>query len=195
MPIPGAQLATGGNLLEPDIHVRPLFGEPARPESLHQHARAIAPKLGVRTVDEQELRAIEKHLNVEALPLPIHEPRFHGEKESLWGISVPKGAEPTADFYLYEPRSIITTVRVSDIDGLSGTAGQGIVGFDGAEWHVTTIATGEEEITHGPYVTSLLDVGGHPAISYRVGQYHTSPSYLKYFRADDPFGTAWGERV
>src|SRR5690349_8343820 len=32
MPKPGARLAAGGNLLQPEVNVRPLFGEPARPE-------------------------------------------------------------------------------------------------------------------------------------------------------------------
>src|SRR5438876_11724516 len=41
MPKPGAQLAAGGDLLQPEVNVRPLFGEPARPESLHQHTGAI----------------------------------------------------------------------------------------------------------------------------------------------------------
>lgn len=61
------------------------------------HARAIAPKLGVRTLDEGELQAIERNLDVDALPLPIHDPVFHEARDSLWGISVPKGAKPTPD--------------------------------------------------------------------------------------------------
>lgn len=68
--------------------VRPRIGS---------HARAIAPKLGVRTVDETELQAIEKNLNVDSLPLPIHDFDFHEQKQSLWGISVPKGTQPTSE--------------------------------------------------------------------------------------------------
>jgi hypothetical protein len=66
-----------------------------RPQ-IDSHARAIAPKLGVRTVDEKELQALERDLNVDSLPLPLHNPDFHKGQRSLWGISVPKGAKPTS---------------------------------------------------------------------------------------------------
>src|SRR5579872_2994731 len=41
MPKPGTQLAAGGNLLEPEVHVRPPFGDPTGPEPLHQHTGPI----------------------------------------------------------------------------------------------------------------------------------------------------------
>lgn len=68
--------------------VRPRIGS---------HARAIAPKLGVRTVDEKELQTIERDLDVDALPLPIHDIGFYEQKQSLWGISIPRGAKPTSE--------------------------------------------------------------------------------------------------
>lgn len=64
---------------------------------IRSHARAIAPKLGVRTVDETELRMIEKDIDVETLPLPIHDPSFYEQKQSLWGIAVPGGTKPTPE--------------------------------------------------------------------------------------------------
>lgn len=61
------------------------------------HARAIAPKLGVRTIDEKELQQIERDLNVDASPLPIHDLGFHEQKQSLWGIWVPEHTKPTSE--------------------------------------------------------------------------------------------------
>jgi len=60
------------------------------------HARAIAPKLGVRTVDDKDLLRIEKELRVDSLPLPIHDVNLHERKQYLWNIDVPPGAKPTA---------------------------------------------------------------------------------------------------
>lgn len=60
------------------------------------HARAIAPKLGVRPIDENELTAIETNLNVDSLPLPLQNPDFYKNQQALWGISVPSGTKPTS---------------------------------------------------------------------------------------------------
>lgn len=68
-------------------YLRPIIGS---------HARAIAPKLGVRTVDEKDLQSIEKELKVDSLPLPIHDMDFYEQKQALWGIAVPSGGKPTA---------------------------------------------------------------------------------------------------
>lgn len=78
-------------------YLRPKIGNPAR---------AIAPKLGVRTLDDKDLQLLEKDLNVDSIPLPLHDPDFDGQKRALWGISVPKGARPTSD--QLERKSIYT---------------------------------------------------------------------------------------
>jgi hypothetical protein len=62
-----------------------------------RQARAIAPKLGIRTVDEKDLQLLEKNLDVESIPIPIHDPNFHSQQRQLWGISLPKGVQLTPD--------------------------------------------------------------------------------------------------
>ena len=62
-----------------------------------RQARAIAPKLGIRTVDEKDLQILEKNLDVESIPIPIHDPNFHSQQRQLWGISLPKGVKLTPD--------------------------------------------------------------------------------------------------
>jgi len=64
---------------------------------ISQQARAIAPKLGIRTVDEKDLQVLEKNLNVESIPIPIDDPDFHSQQRQLWGVSSPKGVEHTPD--------------------------------------------------------------------------------------------------
>ncbi|MBD1921910.1 hypothetical protein H6F77_12510 [Microcoleus sp. FACHB-831] len=61
------------------------------------HARAIAPKLGLRVIDERELRALEKSLNVDELVLPITDIEFYSNRNQLWGINVLKGSRPTPE--------------------------------------------------------------------------------------------------
>ena len=60
-----------------------------------REARAIAPKLGIRTLDEKDLQIVERNLNVESIPIPIHDLSFYSQQRQLWGISVLKGAKPT----------------------------------------------------------------------------------------------------
>lgn len=59
------------------------------------HARAIAPKLGLRTIDENELSQLEDNLDASNLVIPIADLGFHVSKTSLWGINVSKGQKPT----------------------------------------------------------------------------------------------------
>lgn len=62
---------------------------------INSHARAIAPKLGLRTIDEQELSNLEQNLRADTLVLPIADPKYHLMVNDLWGIDVPAGAKPT----------------------------------------------------------------------------------------------------
>ena len=68
--------------------LRPVIGD---------HARAIAPKLGLRALDEKELRALELNLRVDDIPIPLADPDFYEMRNSLWGISVQKGQDITSD--------------------------------------------------------------------------------------------------
>lgn len=61
------------------------------------HARAVAPKMGLRVIDEKELQALEANLNVGSLPLPLHEPSFYEQQQKLWGISIPNTSKATPD--------------------------------------------------------------------------------------------------
>ena len=64
---------------------------------IHPHARAIAPKLGLRAVDEDDLRLMEEALDADSLVLPLQDPEFYQRKQSRWGISLPKGSKPSCE--------------------------------------------------------------------------------------------------
>lgn len=59
------------------------------------HTRGIAPKLGVRILDDQALLSTEKSLDVTNFALPLADKSIHENIAALWGIYVPKGAKPT----------------------------------------------------------------------------------------------------
>jgi hypothetical protein len=61
------------------------------------HARAMAPKLGLRILDEKELYNLEKDYKVESLVIPLTNYEFHVERQEKWGINVPKGSTPTKE--------------------------------------------------------------------------------------------------
>lgn len=65
--------------------LRPIIGS---------HARAIAPKLGLRVLDERELTEVERNLHVDKLKLPLADVQFQLDRERLWGVSVPNGVKP-----------------------------------------------------------------------------------------------------
>lgn len=64
---------------------------------LDAHARAIAPKMGLRVMDETELTRLEKTVGADAVGIPLADPAVHREVSSLWGIDVPRGQKPTGD--------------------------------------------------------------------------------------------------
>lgn len=64
---------------------------------LDTHVRAIAPKLGLRVLDEKELSNLEKSLKADSLVLPISDYKFYEERQNLWGINIPKGTTPTKE--------------------------------------------------------------------------------------------------
>lgn len=59
------------------------------------HTRGIAPKLGLRVMDEEALVLLEKNLAVENHYLPLASIPLHQEISGLWGIKVEKGQKPT----------------------------------------------------------------------------------------------------
>jgi hypothetical protein len=63
--------------------------------TIKTHTRGIAPKLGLRVLDEMALLALEKNLEVEKLYLPLADISIHQAIVDLWGIEVEKGQKPT----------------------------------------------------------------------------------------------------
>lgn len=61
------------------------------------HTRGIAPKLGLRVLDERALSDLEDKLGAMRFFLPLVDVALHEEVAGLWGINVPKGAKPTEE--------------------------------------------------------------------------------------------------
>jgi hypothetical protein len=64
---------------------------------IDSHAKAIAPKLGLRVLGDAELAFLEKTHNIDALPVPLSDVLKHELVSSLWGISIPAGKKPTTE--------------------------------------------------------------------------------------------------
>jgi len=104
------------------------------------------------------------------------------------------GAARRTDFYYWEPGSFETTVRVTDDDGLSDTAGVSVDVEEDAEWWVTTaredVYGDHEEPRSG--LVSLLEVAGAPAILY---EHPVDGGFdqLTYIRALSAAAEDWSE--
>ena len=61
---------------------------------IDSHAKAIAPKMGVRVLTESDLVTLEKNFNVGSLVLPLADLTIRTQIADLWGIVVAKGQEP-----------------------------------------------------------------------------------------------------
>lgn len=61
------------------------------------HARAIAPKLGLRVMDDDTINSLEKNLGIINYHLPLTDEQIQGDIQSKWGISVQKGQRPTEE--------------------------------------------------------------------------------------------------
>lgn len=59
------------------------------------HARAVAPNVGLRALNQYELTALEKVLSVDSVPIPLADEKIYGAIEGLWGIKVVTGQKPT----------------------------------------------------------------------------------------------------
>ena len=59
--------------------------------TLHSHARAIAPKMGIRVLDEKELAHLEASTDAGSLWLPLADADVQTRINDLWGILPPGG--------------------------------------------------------------------------------------------------------
>lgn len=64
---------------------------------VHSNARALAPKLGIRVLDETGLTILEKALGFNGTPVGTGELNLHTKATSIWGINVRAGDKPTAE--------------------------------------------------------------------------------------------------
>lgn len=65
--------------------------------TIGNHARGIAPKLGLRVLDDKALSELEKILDIHNYPLPLDDISMHENIENLWGVKVKKGEKPNKD--------------------------------------------------------------------------------------------------
>jgi hypothetical protein len=78
---------------------------------IDSHAKAIAPKMGVRVLTEPDLALLEKSYNLDSLALPLTDLTVHTQITDLWGISVPKGEKPSDD--ALQLKSVYSYLRYS----------------------------------------------------------------------------------
>ena len=62
---------------------------------VHPHARALAPRLNIRVLDEDGLQTLEKGIPSETAFYAIGDIAIHGRTQALWGINVNPGHKPT----------------------------------------------------------------------------------------------------
>jgi hypothetical protein len=61
------------------------------------HARAVAPTVALRALNQYELVALEKAISVDSFPIPLADQKLYVAIENLWGVHIPKGQKPTPD--------------------------------------------------------------------------------------------------
>lgn len=64
---------------------------------IKNHTRGIAPKLGLRVLDEGALSGLENNLNPKKFFMPLADVAIHESIAGLWGINVPEGLKPTEE--------------------------------------------------------------------------------------------------
>lgn len=127
--------------------------------TVKNHTRAIAPKLGLRVLDEQALLTLEQNLRVEELQLPITDLETQTAINGLWGIKAPAGQKPSEQqmklkevysylsysyWYIEQHRNILSLV--THFEGIASLLDPGNPA------HVLLAYTGLERFAH-----SLLD--------------------------------------
>jgi hypothetical protein len=66
--------------------------------AIDSHARAIAPKMGIRVLDDKELTRFEEATDAASLQLPLADVTTQQRINDLWGIEPPpRGQSPTED--------------------------------------------------------------------------------------------------
>jgi hypothetical protein len=70
---------------------------------IEAHAKAVAPKMKLRVLDERDLLQVEKSLDVDKLPFPLADPDVYLAIAKLWGISVPKREQPSEEQLKLKP--------------------------------------------------------------------------------------------
>ena len=65
--------------------------------SIDSHARAIAPKMRLRVLDEVELASLERAVGVDTDAITVLESMPYQHIADHWGIQVPDGAKPTEE--------------------------------------------------------------------------------------------------
>lgn len=64
---------------------------------INNHTRGIAPKLGLRVLDERSLSGLEENLDATGFFLPLADNSIHDNIAGIWGINVPKGTKPSEE--------------------------------------------------------------------------------------------------
>jgi hypothetical protein len=64
---------------------------------IDSNARAIAPKMGLRTLAESDLATLEKSIGADRVGIPLAEVSLHKTTTDLWGLTVAKGQKLTPD--------------------------------------------------------------------------------------------------
>jgi hypothetical protein len=94
--------------------------------SIDNHARVIAPKMGLRILNEDALTLLEKNLAVANMALPLADVDVYTAIRDLWGIDVPKGNKPSNEqlvlkdvysylayryWYIEQNRNVLTLIK------------------------------------------------------------------------------------
>lgn len=65
--------------------------------SISPHVRAMAPKLKLNVLSEDDLESIEKSLSLYKFPVPLWDERVYEATSKLWGIDVSPKSKPTSE--------------------------------------------------------------------------------------------------
>lgn len=94
--------------------------------TIGDHARGIAPKLGLRILDESALLALEDSLRIAECSLPWNDLSTYQSISQLWGIDIPKNTKPNEEqlrfkkvysylsysyWYISQHRNLLSTIE------------------------------------------------------------------------------------
>ncbi len=96
------------------------------PTAIGNHARGIAPKLGLRILDESALLALEDNLRITEQSLPWSDLKTYQSIAQLWGRNISKGTKPNDEqlrfkkvysylsysyWYISQHRNLLSTIE------------------------------------------------------------------------------------